>query len=102
MPWYTGSIWTALTEALGESDMELDARADAVVGKSACLRCNSLAADVNALQGQIRIYETAAKTHQATIDDLRQKLQDQHNEHLRMDRAGVYRQDGFDTGSMGD
>ena len=98
MPWYIGSIWTALTEALGESDVELDARAAAVVGLGPCLRCNSLAADVNALQGQIQVYETAAKNSQATIDDLRQKLQDQHNEHLRMDR-GIYRADGFDTGS---
>lgn len=47
--------------------------------------------------------DTAHKTiagHEQTIAELGQKLRDQHNQYLRMDR-GIYSPHGFDTG-MGD
>lgn len=76
--------------------MELDRRAEqkAVVGTGQCLSCNKFADEINALQGQIQIYETQAGISQQVIDGLREQLKAQHNEHLRMDR-GIYRADGF-------
>lgn len=50
MPWYSGSIWTALTEALGESDRELKARAE--MNMPECQRCRSFQADLDSQQRQ--------------------------------------------------
>ena len=101
--WYRIPAYDALWPLLDAINAELDAKMErqgpaypGVIGEGQCANCNRLSVDVNRLTNQCQIYEHQAATSQATIDDLRQKLRDQHNEHLRMDR-GIYSEGGFRT-----
>lgn len=91
--WYRVPAYEALWNLLDEINAELDAKMQqqvptypGVVGSGQCVNCNRLAADVNRLENQCEIYEHQANVSQQTIDQLRQQLRDQNNEHLRMDR----------------